>query len=149
MVEAYLDWFTGHWHGLRSAAVTIAESDEGEPRERLEARQLVGLLDLAAGARSRAERQLREVASEYAQHHHVEPEDLAVPAALARLYLSEGAIEKARLTTGPALAAVAEKGLWPDRRRPLRQVRYQGRDRWGRRAWARNALMGRALRWHR
>jgi DNA-binding CsgD family transcriptional regulator len=112
LVRAYLDWYTGDWQGLRTAALAIAGSDESELQEQLGARQLVGLLDLAAGARGRAERQLRAVASQYAHHQRVEPEDLAVPAALARLCLADGSAEKALHECGPATELIAQKGVW-------------------------------------
>lgn len=112
VVRAHLDWYTGHWEGLRASATEIAESDESGPHEQLQASQIVALLDLAGGARAQAERRLRHVATEFTRRHLIEPEDLAVPAALGRMYLSEGSAETARKETAPAVELIAEKGVW-------------------------------------
>lgn len=112
LVKAYIDWYTGRWQGLRTAAITIAGSDESELREQRRAWQLAGLLDLASGTRARAERQLRNVAAETTGLRWIEPLDLAVPAALARLYLSDGCTEKALHETGPAMETVGRKDVW-------------------------------------
>lgn len=112
LVTAYLDWNTGRWDGLRTAAMAITDSRDSELRDHLQAKQLVGLLDLASGSRSEAERRLRDVAEEFARRHRVEPQDLAVPAALARLHLADGSPELALGETGPAVELVRRKGVW-------------------------------------
>ncbi|MPZ28980.1 MAG: AAA family ATPase [Micromonosporaceae bacterium] len=112
LVRNYLDWYTGQWRDLATAAADVAAAEESEPLEKLRARQLMGLLDLAAGARARAERQLRAVASEYARLNHVQAEELAVPAALGRLCLADGAVDEALQVTTPAIEMITRKDVW-------------------------------------
>lgn len=112
VASAYLDWYTGAWDGLLDAATALADAEESEQPQKLEARQLVGLLEQAHGARSSAERRLREVTDEHARLGAAEPLTTLAPAALARLYVADGACDKGLHTTEPVVEMIAGKGVW-------------------------------------
>lgn len=111
LAEAFLNWFTGRWAGLRDTALALAEVEDAEPSDRLFARYVMGLLDLAAGARASAARVLRGVADVQGRL----AADVVVvmtPAALGRLHLAEGAATEAVRETERVVELIARKGVW-------------------------------------
>jgi DNA-binding CsgD family transcriptional regulator len=112
VAAAYLDWYTGSWTGLRERAVELADSDDTVALDRLQARLIVGLLDLVGGARAAAESRLREVVDEFTRLGAAEPAVVIAPAALGRLYLADGVAEAALRATGPVVDMIARKDVW-------------------------------------
>lgn len=112
MLSAHVDWYTGRWDGLDDRVADLATSDETEPHERVQARQILGLLDLVSGARASAERLLREVADEYARLGVAEPVVVLPAAALARLRLADDEPDDALTLTTPLVSMITRKGVW-------------------------------------
>jgi DNA-binding CsgD family transcriptional regulator/tetratricopeptide (TPR) repeat protein len=112
VVSARIDWYTGVWHGMLDAASELAQSADTEKSYRLAARQTVGQLSLALGARATAEQHLRAVIEECSRQGLVEPELIAAPAALARLCLANGQTEQVLDLTAPVLDMIVRKGVW-------------------------------------
>jgi DNA-binding CsgD family transcriptional regulator len=109
-VEVYLDWYAGRWGGLREAASELAESDETLVSDQIEARQILGLLDAAAGEPTAAARRLREVIDGRAGV--ADPIAALAPAALGRLQLAGGAPGQALQATASMMEMIARKGVW-------------------------------------
>jgi DNA-binding CsgD family transcriptional regulator len=108
----YLDWYSGDWTAAGETAAAIADSDASLIMDRLQARQLLGLLNLASGARGAAEKGLRAVWDEFTRLGAVEPTAIIAPAALGRLYLTDGAVDAALAATGPAMEMIVRKSVW-------------------------------------
>lgn len=111
VLEAYLDWYTGAWTGLRQAAAGLATVEAVEASYRLRARQLVALLDLAAGRRAAAE-ELRLVATEYARWGLAEPEMGLAPAGWGRQQVAGGNFDAVLPVTTPVVELVTAKEVW-------------------------------------
>ncbi|MFU8854840.1 LuxR C-terminal-related transcriptional regulator [Micromonospora sp. SL1-18] len=111
-VQARLDWYVGNWSGLDASVAELAGREDTDAESKLHARQVRGLLKLAAGGRSAAQRELHEVALEQTRLGVMEPEAVAVPAALARLHLADGDSAQALSNTSPVVHLIARKGVW-------------------------------------
>lgn len=112
LVRARLDWYTGEWAGLLAAASELMESEDTENAYRPVARQIVGQLSLAMGARAGADRHLQTVIDETARHDWVDPLFFGAVAALGRLYQAEDAPEDAVRIMTPLMETIAQKGVW-------------------------------------
>lgn len=111
-LQARLDWYVGNWSSLDASVVELAGSEDIDPHSMLYARQVRGLLQLAIGGRSKARRELHEVAAEQARLGVTEPETVSTSASLARLHLAEGDPDRALLVTVPMVDMIAAKGVW-------------------------------------
>lgn len=111
-LQTRLDWYAGDWTGLDAKVAELAESEDVSPTSRLHAQQVRGLLKLAAGVRTAAERVLHEVVAEQTQLGVVEPGAVAAPAAVARLHLADADPARALSITDPVVTMIAHKGVW-------------------------------------
>ncbi|MPZ26149.1 MAG: AAA family ATPase [Micromonosporaceae bacterium] len=111
--RAYLDWYTGRWTGLAETTTQLAEA--GSPDNtgiRNEAREVLGLLALATGAREAAEQHLTATLEAYAREAPLGHLAATTAAGLGRLRLAEATPAQALQVTGPVMAMLARKGLW-------------------------------------
>ncbi|MGW0811154.1 helix-turn-helix transcriptional regulator [Nonomuraea sp. NPDC002799] len=109
--QARLAWHTGDWQGLDEIVEDLATSESADAATRLEARTIQGQLDLASGARPRAERRLGLVLEANRPRGSADP--FVFPnAALARIALSEGDHEGAIELTEPIMGMIDRKGMW-------------------------------------
>ncbi|TDD95410.1 ATP-binding protein [Jiangella asiatica] len=111
LTRAHVDWHAGIWGGLAGRVQELADNDDTLPEALLEARMLLGLLDLAAGRRADAELKLRTVVAEAARRGLVDVQT-APTGALGRLYLADDAVDDALRVTGPGMATIAGKQTW-------------------------------------
>jgi DNA-binding CsgD family transcriptional regulator/tetratricopeptide (TPR) repeat protein len=111
LTSAYLDWLAGRWDGLADRIRELAGADETLPEARLEARATLAMLDLATGDRGNAQRELAAVFDE-AVRRGVADGQLAPAAALTRLHLAEGNVDRALAVTSSALDTVGRKEMW-------------------------------------
>jgi DNA-binding CsgD family transcriptional regulator len=110
ITQAHLDWCTGQWGGLADR-VRALDGTLSQPMARLEAALVTGLLDAAAGPRSRAEDELRSVLAEALRRGALVA--IMEPAgALAWIYLAEGRTADAVEVTGQPAAILVVKRLW-------------------------------------
>lgn len=112
LVGARLDWYTGAWPELGKTAAALVDDEDTDPLDRLGAPAIVGLLDLAGGHRTAAERRLRQVVDDYGRHGTVDPVIALASAGLGRLYLADDAVEAALGMTGAVVEMIARKGVW-------------------------------------
>ncbi|REF36014.1 helix-turn-helix transcriptional regulator [Thermasporomyces composti] len=112
MTGVHLDWYTGAWDGLADKAADIASSELAVPLDRLHARQVLGALALARGARDEALRHLTEVTREYARLGVVDPLALLAAAALARLHRADGNVDAALAVVERDITVINRKGTW-------------------------------------
>lgn len=82
MTDIHLAWYTGAWDGLADKATDIVACELAVPLDQLHARQVLGALALAQGARNVALHHLTDVTSEYARLGVVDPLALLAAAAL-------------------------------------------------------------------
>ncbi|QSB13011.1 AAA family ATPase [Natronosporangium hydrolyticum] len=108
---ANLDWFTGHWDGLARRASELAQADRDRPSTSLAAARLAGRLAAAAGQWRTAEQRFQEVLAE-ANRHGAVHDTVEPAAALARLRLAEGQVDRALRITDEPIRAVATKRTW-------------------------------------
>lgn len=111
LTEALLDWHAGRWQGLEDRVRPGADDDGTLPEAALEAREVLGLLALAAGRRDEAREHLEHVVTQ-TRRRGVSDGELLPTAALARLALAEGNPGTALGLTAGAVEAMAYKGLW-------------------------------------
>ncbi len=111
LTECLLDWHAGRWSGLADRVRAVAGADGTLPEAALEAREVLGLLDLAAGRRDDARGHLTYVVEETTRRG-VTDGGLLPAAELARLAIHEGDPEAALELTRAAVELVAFKGLW-------------------------------------
>jgi DNA-binding CsgD family transcriptional regulator/tetratricopeptide (TPR) repeat protein len=107
----HLDWFTGSWDSLAGHAASLAHLDDLEPRARLEAKLVTGLLDLATGARDSGKQKLQLILEEGRRSGGM---DLLLEpvSALARLHVAEGHPEDALDLTDEPMQIITAKGIW-------------------------------------
>lgn len=110
--RAYLDWYTGRWEGLATAAADLATADTAQPPDQVEAREVQGVVELATGAPRAAEQRLLAVLDAYARSAPLGHQVGTAAGALGRLRLASGHVEQALQITGPVMARNAAKGLW-------------------------------------
>ncbi|WP_343953589.1 ATP-binding protein [Nonomuraea longicatena] len=109
--RARLAWHQGEWAGLAERVGELAVSESADQGTRLEAALLQGQLDLASGARVRAERRLRRLLASVGPSGHADP-FTAPNAALGRLLLDAGDVTGALACTGRAMDVIVGKGVW-------------------------------------
>lgn len=122
LIEATLAWHTGDWDGLAAEMTRLADAETTEVHDALVARLIRGLVrcatgtgvDTAAETGTGAEdwEDLRAVARELSDLGIAEPVGLLPLALLGRSALQEGDTARALTDTGPAVEAVAAKGVW-------------------------------------
>lgn len=109
--QANLDWFTGRWEGVGERATALAEADNDRPNVLMASIRLGARLAAAAGRRRVAEEQFQLVLDEALRLGSVD--DTVEPAAaLARLWLADGQLDRALQVTEQPMAAVRTKGVW-------------------------------------
>ncbi|WP_162605516.1 helix-turn-helix transcriptional regulator [Jiangella ureilytica] len=111
ITRANLDWHGGGWDGLAAQVTELAGSADTLPEALLEARMILGLLDLAAGRRDDAADQFRVVLAESVRRGLVDVQT-GPAGALGRLFLADDAVDDALRVTEPAMAMVVRKGIW-------------------------------------
>lgn len=111
ITRANLDWHGGAWDGLAARVTELAGSADTLPEALLEARMILGLLDLAAGRRDDAADQFRVVVAEAVRRGLVDVQT-GPAGALGRLFLADDAVADALRVTEPAMAMVVRKGIW-------------------------------------
>jgi DNA-binding CsgD family transcriptional regulator len=114
ITRANLDWHGGAWDGLAAQVTELAGSADTLPEALLEARMILGLLDLAGGRRDDAADQFRVVVAEAARRGLVDVQT-APAGALGRIFLADdsaGAVDAALRVTEPAMSMVVSKGIW-------------------------------------
>ena len=111
LTQCLLDWHAGAWDGLADRVRLAAGADGTLPEAVLEAREVLGLLDLAAGRRHEAREHLGYVVEETGRRG-VTDGGLLPAAALARLATGEGDPASALALTGAAVEVMAFKDLW-------------------------------------
>ncbi|PZF80585.1 LuxR family transcriptional regulator [Jiangella anatolica] len=111
ITRANLDWHGGAWDGLAVRVTELAGSADTLPEALLEARMILGLLDLAGGRRDDAADQFRVVVAEAVRRGLVDVQT-APAGALGRLFLADDAVADALRVTEPAMAMVVRKGIW-------------------------------------
>ncbi|WP_326640814.1 AAA family ATPase [Nonomuraea fuscirosea] len=111
LARAHLAWHAGHWDGLDDVAAELAGSETADEATRLEARMLLGCLDLARGVPQRAEQRLREVLAASLARGHADP-FIFPDVALARILLARGEPEAALEITEPLLEMIVRKDVW-------------------------------------
>ena len=111
LTECLLDWHAGRWSGLADRVRAVAGADGTLPEAALEAREVLGLLDLAGGRRDDARDHLAYVVEETTRRG-VTDGGLLPAAELARLAIHEGDPEAALELTRAAVELLAFKGLW-------------------------------------
>ncbi len=111
LTTCLLDWHAGRWSGLADRVLAVAGTDGTLPEAALEAREVLGLLDLAAGRRDEARDHLEYVVEETTRRG-VTDGGLLPAAALARLATHEGDPETALELTRAAVDLMAFKDLW-------------------------------------
>lgn len=113
VARALLDWYSGQWEGLSARVTEVAETDDARLLTRTEARLLQNLVDLAHGEdRDGVERRLSDVLDDISRRGFVEPGTALPAAALGRIYVANGQLEKALEATGPIVDTIARKGVW-------------------------------------
>lgn len=109
--QANLDWFTGRWDGLAQRAAELADADRDRPGVYLASVRLAARLAAVAGQARAAEQRFHLVLDGAARLGAVD--DTVEPAAmLARLWLAEGAVDRALQVTEGPIATVAAKRVW-------------------------------------
>ncbi|HEX8007654.1 MAG TPA: AAA family ATPase, partial [Trebonia sp.] len=108
---AHLDWLTGAWNGLPGRAAALADDEDLDPRSRLEAILVTGLLAAAAGDAERAVQLLGHVIDEARRRGAIEYQ-IEPAAALARLHLAAGDVTQALKVTDEPASVVAGKETW-------------------------------------
>ncbi|RIQ11027.1 ATP-binding protein [Jiangella rhizosphaerae] len=111
ITRANLDWHGGSWDGLAEHVTELAGSADTLPEALLEARMILGLLDLAGGRRDDAADQFRVVVAEAVRRGLVDVQT-GPAGALGRLFLADDAVADALRVTEPAMAMVVRKGIW-------------------------------------
>jgi len=111
VAEAHLDWLTGAWGELSGRVEALAEDDELDPRVRIEAALIAGLLGGATGSLELAEPLLEKVLDEMRLHGLVEY-SMEASGALARHRLASGCVEGALHVTQDPVDLVMRTGFW-------------------------------------
>ena len=109
--EANRDWFTGRWDGLAERSAALAEADRDRPALSLASLRLTARLAAAAGRRREAEEQFRTVLDE-ATRLGAADDTMEPAAALSRLLLADGHVDRALRITERGLDTVRTKDIW-------------------------------------
>ncbi|MFY1694585.1 AAA family ATPase [Solwaraspora sp. WMMA2101] len=109
--QANLDWFAGRWDGLARRAGDLAEADRDRPGVYLAGVRLAGRLAAAQGRRPAAEQDFQLVLDEATGRGAVD-DTMEPAAALARLWLDDGQIDRAARVTEAPMATVVAKRVW-------------------------------------
>ncbi|MFV2021381.1 AAA family ATPase [Micromonospora sp. LOL_023] len=109
--QANLDWYAGRWDGLARRAGDLAEADRDRPGVYLAGVRLAGRLAAAHGRRHTAEQQF-QLALDEATGRGAVDDTMEPAAALARLWLDDGQIDRAVRVTEAPMATVAAKRVW-------------------------------------
>ena len=111
LTSAYLDWLAGRWDGLAERIRALAGADDTLPEAKLEARATLARLDMVTGDRALAQRELAAVLDETVRRG-VADGQLSPAAALSRLHLAGGSVDRALAVTSSALDTVVRKEMW-------------------------------------
>ncbi|NDL59851.1 helix-turn-helix transcriptional regulator [Phytoactinopolyspora mesophila] len=106
-----LEWQEGRWEGLAERIADLAGAEDTLPEAQLEARLLLGLLDLASGNKDISGQRLEAALAEAGRRGLIDVQ-VSPAAALGRLSLSDGDVDRALAVTGPAVELIAGKGMW-------------------------------------
>jgi len=107
----HLDWLTGNWKGLSDRAAELAETEDAQSPNRLQASLVSGLLLDRDGRHGEAEGVLQRVLAHTRAFGPVDSM-MEPAAALARLYLPAGRVEDALHVTDDPMAVIARKETW-------------------------------------
>ncbi|HEY1914376.1 MAG TPA: AAA family ATPase [Streptosporangiaceae bacterium] len=108
---AHLDWLTGSWPGLAERLATLMDSAHTEPKDKLEATLMAGLLE-ATGSQERAARQSLSRVLELARRQGILDLAMAAAAGVARIALTSGGEGEALEVTEEPVQAIVGKGIW-------------------------------------
>jgi DNA-binding CsgD family transcriptional regulator len=108
---AHLDWHAGKWHGLADRLRAMPYADDTLPEAGLEAALVLALIELASGARERAQNGLEAVLAGARQRGLTDVE-YAPAAALGRLAMADGRAGEAIEITTSGIETIAGKQMW-------------------------------------
>jgi DNA-binding CsgD family transcriptional regulator/tetratricopeptide (TPR) repeat protein len=109
--QGHLDFLEGSWDGLAERIGVLVDGTDLDPRARLEALLVTGLLQATTGHRKQARQSLEQVLATATRGGMVN-EVTEPAAALGRLALASGQVEQALLLTEKPAAIVADKEIW-------------------------------------
>ncbi|PSL03276.1 LuxR family transcriptional regulator [Haloactinopolyspora alba] len=109
--QANLDWFTGRWDELAQRAEALTESNSDRLSLYLAGVRLAARLSAAAGRRREAEERFQLVLDEAARLGAAD-DTVEAAAALARIRLADGQIDRALRITDEPMRTVQAKGVW-------------------------------------